>query len=321
MTVQRYIYGVGFGRLPRIPCHKKRACQTTGRLLRELCGHFVIHQTNLDLADFLVAEIAVVDATGAIVHRNRKWQETAIVGSLLPKQSGWNYFAECEAAVGRGCNESAAILTGLRAVLQGGMPVYVGTYSCPFNALFHWFQVLISAIDMDGARHAILMHVDVSPLQIDSLTGLPNRAMFDAQAGLVLSMARDAGRRTGIVILDMNHLKSINDKHGHQIGDQALKGLAAEIKKRAGADCVVARVGGDEFGVVLPAGYDALSLRRLLAQFTSGVACSIGTEGNSLSVSASAGTAFYPDDGTTVSELFKSADKSMYAQKRGSSVA
>jgi diguanylate cyclase (GGDEF)-like protein len=165
------------------------------------------------------------------------------------------------------------------------------------------------------------MHVDVSGLPTDPLTGLPNRAMFDAQLDLAISLARDLGRRTGVMIVDMNKLKLINDVHGHRIGDEALRALAAELKKMAGRDCMIARIGGDEFGVVLPSNYDALSVRRIGARFASGIACSIGLGRNPISVSASVGPALYPDDGATASELLGSADKSMYAHKRGSSVA
>jgi len=67
------------------------------------------------------------------------------------------------------------ILAGLRAVLQGELPSLVATYARPFNGPYHWFQVLISVDEIKGIRHAILMHVDVSAMQRDALTGLPNR--------------------------------------------------------------------------------------------------------------------------------------------------
>jgi diguanylate cyclase (GGDEF)-like protein len=156
--------------------------------------------------------------------------------------------------------------------LKCDLPSFVATYACPFNGLHHWFQVLISAWEFNGKRHASLMHVDVSALQRDPLTGLPNRAMFDPQLDLALSLARETGRQTGVIIVDMNKLKLINDIYGHRIGDEALKALAAELKKLAGPDCVVARIGGDEFGVVFPANYNTLSARRTRARFSSGIA-------------------------------------------------
>jgi diguanylate cyclase (GGDEF)-like protein len=274
-----------------------------------------------DLSDYLLAEIALVDPTGAIARTNRKWKQTAEIGNLAQKQQRWNYITECEAAIRRNCSDAAAVLDGLRQVLDGHLPAFISNYACPFDGLQHWYQVLISAFVLDGKRHAVMMHVDVSALQTDPLTGLPNRAMFDAQLDLAVSLARDLGRRTGVMIVDMNKLKLINDVHGHRIGDEALRALAAELKKIAGPDCVVARIGGDEFGVVLPSNCDELSARRLGMRFALGIACSIGSGTNSISVSASVGSALYPDDGATAVELLASADKSMYGRKRGHSVA
>ncbi len=156
-------------------------------------------------------------------------------------------------------------------------------------------------------------------MQRDPLTRLPNRAMFDSQLQMALSLARETNRRTGIIILDMNNLKLINDRYGHQTGDEALKKLAAEIQK-AGPKGMATRIGGDEFGVVLPVDYDTLTARRVRSHFGSGIACTIGTAHSPIFVSASVGTAVYPDDGITAADLFKAADKSMYAHKRSLSV-
>ena len=281
----------------------------------------MLKNVKLELSDYLVAEIAVVDQIGEIVHCNRKWNETATIGLLPAKLTGWNYIKECEAAVRRGCTDAVDILAGLRAVLLGELPSFVSNYSCPFDGMHHWFQVLISAFEIDGARHAMLMHVDVSALQRDSLTGLSNRAMFDAQLDLALSRARETGRRTGLIIIDMNNLKLINDVYGHGAGDAALKQIATELKKLTCPGCLVARIGGDEFGVVLPISNDTLLARRVRAHFGSGIACSNGTARTPISISASVGFALYPDDAKTASELYKAADKSMYAHKRGGSVA
>jgi diguanylate cyclase (GGDEF)-like protein len=274
-----------------------------------------------DLSDYLLAEIAVVDQSGAIARTNRKWKQTAKIGELAQKQPSWNYIMECEAAIRRNCGDATTILDGLREVLNGHLSSFISNYACPFDGLHHWYQVLISEFFLDGKRYAVLMHVDVSGLQRDPLTGLPNRAMFDAQLDLAVSLAHDRARRTGVMIVDLNKLKLINDVHGHRIGDEALRALAAELKKMAGPDCMVARIGGDEFGVVLPPNYDALSARRVGARLASGVACSIGSGRNPISVTASVGAAIYPDDGATASELLASADRSMYARKRGPSVA
>ena len=84
-----------------------------------------------DLSDYLVAEIAVVDQSGWIVHCNRKWDETATIGMLAFKPMGWNYDEECVAAIRRGCADAVVILNGLRSVLLGELPSFVAHYSCP----------------------------------------------------------------------------------------------------------------------------------------------------------------------------------------------
>ena len=276
---------------------------------------------DLNLSDWLTAEIAVVDVSGTIVHANRKWQTTARVGGLAARIEGWNYIEECEAAIGRGCAEAVHILDGLRRLLAGELPSFVATYTCPFSGRHHWFEVVMSTADFGGMRHAILMHVDVSAMQVDALTRLPNRATFDAQLALAVSSAREEGCHTGVVLVDMNHLKSVNDMYGHQVGDAALKALAAELTAKAGPDCMVARIGGDEFGVVLPVNDDTLAARRIRAHLGSGVAASVDSADHPIIVAASVGIALYPEDGETPETLYVAADRSMYAHKRGSSVA
>ncbi|HZD90723.1 MAG TPA: GGDEF domain-containing protein [Pseudolabrys sp.] len=263
----------------------------------------------------------MVDESGGIVHVNRKWCTTARIGGLVARIEGWNYIEECEAAIARGCAEAIPILEGLRQVLDGQLPSFVATYTCPFAGRHHWFEVVMSTADFGGARHAVLMHVDVSAMQVDSLTRLPNRATFDAQLALSVSSARDLRCQTGVVLVDMNHLKSINDMYGHQIGDAALKALAGELSAQAGPDCLVCRIGGDEFGVVLPVNHDTLTAHRILARIGARLAASVGSADHTIIAAASAGIALYPDDGETPEALYQAADRSMYAQKRGSSVA
>lgn len=87
---------------------------------------------------------------------------------------------------------------------------------------------------------------------------------------------------------------------------------AAEIEKEAAPDSVATRIGGDEFGVVLPVNYDVVTVRRMRAHFGSGIACSIGTADSPIFISASVGFALYPNDGITAGYLFRAANKSMH---------
>ena len=274
----------------------------------------LLQSKDVDFIDFLAAEIAVVDRRGVIVHANKKWKDTAAIGKLSPFP--WNYISECEAAIKRGCSEARDVLRGLLEVLEGSRTSHIVTYACPFAGFYHWYEALISKIEISGELHAIVMHVDVSAMQLDSLTKLPNRAMFDAQAELAINSARDADCSTGLIILDINNLKWINDEYGHSIGDKAIKAVAVELHKVAGPDCVAARIGGDEFGVVLPVGHVLLLARRIQNHFGAGDACMFEGPRGPIFVCASVGVGLYPDDGTTVGELFNSADRAMYANKK-----
>ena len=86
----------------------------------------------------------------------------------------------------------------------------------------------------------------------DPLTDLPNHRRFQEVLGETLDEARAGGRRFALVLLDIDDFKRVNDANGHPYGDELLRGAAAALKITMGDDGVVARVGGDEFGIVLP---------------------------------------------------------------------
>jgi diguanylate cyclase (GGDEF)-like protein len=262
------------------------------------------------------AELLVVDSSGTIIYGNRRWNNTAKCCNTSTQGVQLNYITECKASIRRNCREAAAILEGLEAVLQGTTSSFTATYSCPFGGIYHWYQVLISALTIKGKRCAILFYVDVSVTQSDPDTGLPNRAMFDAQLDLAISIARDGSGRTGISILHINTLNRMNDTNGHSVRDETLKAFSSELKKSFGPECVVARIGGDEFGVVHAVSYEFPRGRRVAGESDSQISCSIESARGPQLVSASVGTAFYPEDGTAAKELFKSAEKRMYAHKR-----
>lgn len=268
------------------------------------------------LAEVLPLSIAVVDGSGAVVYNNKAWGDIAERGGLDARKGVMNYIGECEAAIQRGCGEAVSILKGLTAVLGAETQSFKGTYSCPFDGIHHWYQVQISPVQFRGAMLASLVHTDVSEMQRDPLTGLYNRAMFDAQLALALKLAGENQACTGVVVIDVNNLKRLNDTYGHSTGDGALKALAELINGNLVPGCVASRIGGDEFAVVLPVNNDVLLPRRLYAKLRLGDGCAISTCKGEVFVSASAGMALFPEDGITAGDLFKSADRAMYEQKR-----
>ena len=145
----------------------------------------------------------------------------------------------------------------------------------------------------------------------DSLTGLANhRAFQDLLAGH-LADARRRGGRVSILFCDLDRFKSVNDRHGHAVGDVLLRDIAEAVRSAAREGDVVARYGGDEIALILP-GTDrggAVEAGRRLQDRVRGVEGAMG-------VDVTVGIAVYPDDATTQDGLLAHADAAMYAGKR-----
>jgi diguanylate cyclase (GGDEF)-like protein len=172
--------------------------------------------------------------------------------------------------------------------------------------------------------HATLMALVVARLiqqlrwraRHDGLTGLLNRRAMQEAIDLQLSRSRRTGDTFAVVMLDIDHFKSINDRHGHAAGDQALKHTATLLQASVHDDARVGRFGGEEFMVLLPgaglaqAAQTAESLRlRLAAQ-------QVPREGEPLSLSASFGVAEWRGPKEDPSRLLMRADQALYAAKR-----
>lgn len=150
----------------------------------------------------------------------------------------------------------------------------------------------------------------------DSLTQLPNRRLFNDRLNDTLTRARRAQSRMALMFIDLDKFKPINDQHGHEAGDWVLQAVARRIKGCLRASDTAARVGGDEFLVILPdlqASADALAvaekIRMALAQPF------ITPSQLSLRASSSIGISIYPDHAHTEQDLLRLGDRAMYQAK------
>jgi diguanylate cyclase (GGDEF)-like protein/PAS domain S-box-containing protein len=156
----------------------------------------------------------------------------------------------------------------------------------------------------------------------DTLTGLPNRAMFEQHLGFALARARRDGTSVAVLFLDLDAFKPVNDTHGHATGDEMLRQVAARLRTGVRETDLVARQGGDEFLVLLadlPRGIELADAeaavehvtRRLHEVLADPFLMRVGE----LTMRASLGHAVFPRDGDTEAALLHVADEAMYARK------
>jgi diguanylate cyclase (GGDEF)-like protein len=151
----------------------------------------------------------------------------------------------------------------------------------------------------------------------DGLTGLANRVHFAERIETARVSAREAQRPLGLLYIDLDQFKAVNDEYGHSVGDELLVEVAARLSRVVRREDTVARLGGDEFAVILAASSEAeiqLASQRLGGVFDEPFALA----GEALRVNASMGYAIWPSDEAEVEALLRHADAAMYRVKRRS---
>jgi diguanylate cyclase (GGDEF)-like protein/PAS domain S-box-containing protein len=152
----------------------------------------------------------------------------------------------------------------------------------------------------------------------DSLTGLPNRSLLMERLNLCLGKSRRTGKRLALLFLDLDLFKAINDGFGHQAGDSVFQAISRRLIECVRDDDTVARIGGDEFAVLLPEisrAEDAVVVAKKLLE---AVSQPLAIAGRRADVTTSIGVSIYPDDGADAESLLRSADHAMVrAKERG----
>ena len=149
----------------------------------------------------------------------------------------------------------------------------------------------------------------------DSLTGLPNRLQFELKLEDLISNNELRQKTFSVAFIDLNGFKVVNDTAGHHVGDEILRVCAKRLCNQLRQDSMVARVGGDEFLLLLP-DTDVDTATRVVDRITKSFRPPINLKGSSWHVSCSIGLAFYPADGRSGSELIRNADFAMYEAKK-----
>ncbi|HEX8617799.1 MAG TPA: diguanylate cyclase, partial [Thermoanaerobaculia bacterium] len=149
----------------------------------------------------------------------------------------------------------------------------------------------------------------------DALTGLPNRLLFRDRLTIALAHAKRQQSPLTVMFLDLDRFKYVNDTLGHSLGDELLRAVAARLRSVLREGDTIARMGGDEFTILLGDVTAAEDAAKIAQKLLDTVAEPLRVEGHELYVTTSIGIAMFPDDGDTAEALLKNADGAMYRAK------
>ena len=150
----------------------------------------------------------------------------------------------------------------------------------------------------------------------DSLTGLLNRRSFDEKIVKHINSIRHSNKRTALLFLDLDNLKKINDKYGHQVGDSLLRKISKRLKRVVKQKDICARYGGDEFAVLLVDILGTQETKQITERIIQTIRKPFNIDGNNIKTSASIGIALSTPEVSNYKLLYSMADAAMYKAKQ-----
>jgi len=186
------------------------------------------------------------------------------------------------------------------------------TCSCPGEQEALAVAAALATLAIETSRlYADLVHRS----EFDLLTDVENRFVMEKKLTATIDEARRSASTFGLIYIDLNQFKRVNDVYGHMVGDLYLQEMAQRLKKQLRPGDTLARLGGDEFAVLVPVVHSREEAERIAARLESCFDEPFVKGGHVLHGSASVGIALYPEDAETVETLLHAADASMYVAK------
>jgi len=271
------------------------------------------------LFDVLPDAVVVVDGGGRIVlvnpavERLLGFAPDELIGRPLTILIPDRFRAHHEDHVRQFRASGAPTAMGTRPVIQAlhrsGTEVPVSIALANFAAGDEKYSV---AVLRDATSVHDHLRAAMSQAEMDSLTHIGNRRYLSRR----LQAAIESDRPFGVLFLDLTRFKPFNDIHGHRVGDEVLRMVARRLLATTRDEDALARVGGDEFVIMLDGLADAPALRARASSIQSHLAEPFHVERRIVEVGINVGGALFPDDGRTEEELLAIADRNMYEAKR-----
>lgn len=278
--------------------------------------------------DALASHICVIDEDSVIVTVNRAWRHFAVENPPVSTRVGVgaNYLEVCRNASGPGSEGARKFALGIKWILEGKTELFEMEYPCHSPTENRWFLGSVTPLKNDR-RGAVISHMTITDRKLlelelarlaatDALTGLPNRRFFLKTANMEVERVSRFGAAASVVMIDIDHFKAVNDTYGHSVGDDALRCFAQACRKPLRQIDALARIGGEEFAVILPGTNEtgavkvAEKLRRAVAE------APVKSGRNKFNITASFGVAEIRATDRGVDECLGRADAALYAAKR-----
>lgn len=278
-------------------------------------------ETKESILNSLRDQICLIDATGVIHFTNKEWNHFMVRNGGTPSSCGIgaNYLQQSEV--------EPAIYQGLQAILTGESDRFNFEYPCHSPSVKRWFLMQATPFHKhkEAVEGIVIRHVDITKQKLleiqlkeyaekDSLTSLFNRRYFQEQLSDEVSLALQKGTPLSLLYIDTDNFKEINDVHGHPAGDHVLKQLALQIADAARPFDTAARIGGDEFALLLP-GTDKKELELIANGLSQEIQrLKIQEQGRQIDVTVSIGGKSFKNE-FPLNTMAKWVDKALYSAK------
>lgn len=294
--------------------------------LAEPFGEVSFEDMALITLDAIGDAVLVVDPTGKVLYLNK----------VAETFTGWSK----ESALGRPIDQVFMVIDGItrrravnpaqRAIREGrtvelalgsllirrdGTDMAIEDSAAPIHNRFG--QMAGAVIVFHDARQSGHVTKKMSHLaQHDSLTGLPNRVLLLERLTHAIGMAKRHRKKTALLFVDLDKFKLVNDAFGHEVGDQLLRDVAADITSCVRATDTVSRHGGDEFVILLTEIEERLDAAHIAEKLLAKFSKPHTKDGHQLDITLSVGISVYPESGVDAETLMRNADSAMYLAKK-----